>query len=274
MRRLSDFQIQEIRKRYENGLGQIKLSKIFGVDRRLIYYHIRDMRRPFITKNRFEIIPSSISEEVSECAGIIAGDGTMWKEKSRGIRIRIRGNPIDEKEYYDNFVAPLFIKVFNIDIKPKNFNGGSYGIEINSSKIGRFFNHVFEFPFGKKALSLTIPKVIIHDNKLLIAFIRGIFDTDGYLYITKYSLENSTSYVSFGLSSRKIIEQIRNFLISLGYKLTRITVDQSSPYTKNPKYQIRMCGKKQIIRFIKEFEPHNYRFMNKISMLKEVLENG
>jgi hypothetical protein len=66
-----------------------------------------------------------INAEVAELLGAFIGDG--WIEK-RKKGMYILGNITEDKEYYDNFLAPLFSKHFTLVI-PKEFSYWSvYGI--------------------------------------------------------------------------------------------------------------------------------------------------
>ena len=53
--------------------------------------------------------------EIAEILGAFIGDG--WIESSLNS-IYITGDKIEDKDYYDNFLAPIFSKNF-VDIKPK-----------------------------------------------------------------------------------------------------------------------------------------------------------
>jgi len=93
---------------------------------------------------------------------------------------------LDEVEHYDNHVVPLFNKVFNLNIKGRYFSRGTYGFVIWNIKVGSVFNDL-GFPYGKKSLTVRIPRVILKGrNKLLHArFLRGLFDADSHLGFSK-----------------------------------------------------------------------------------------
>ena len=126
-----------------------------------------------------------MSLELAEICGIHAGDGYMrLRERGRG-EVDISGN-LEEKDYYDAHVIPLFNKVFNLAIKGKVFVRGSYGF-VNSKKEMRDILISLGFPTGKKSEIVRVPKMIIESKNLRIyaAFLRGLFDTDGNLYFRK-----------------------------------------------------------------------------------------
>jgi len=279
--KLSKDVIAKMKQSYLEGASINKVARKFNVARSTVQRHLSDIRRPYEPRNAFELIPNDMTEEIAECAGIIAGDGTIWKEKNRGLRIRIRGNPKDEQEYYNNWVKPLFERTFNIKVLSKHFSGGSYGIEINSSKIARFFSEVFELPIGKKATTIKFPKCLLEARKeVKLAFLRGLIDTDGYIYFNTMPAKSwggtrfKTLYVGLGLSSEAIIGQIKEILTEYSFKVSKITVSKGSPWTNNPEFNLRVCGIKSFYRYLSEIKSNNPRFKQKIDIITEVMRNG
>ena len=59
-------------------------------------------------------IPSVITEDLAEETGMHLGDGFL---SAKRYDYRLKGNANDEKEYYINYIAPLFKSLYNIDIK-------------------------------------------------------------------------------------------------------------------------------------------------------------
>ena len=102
-----------------------------------------------------------LTPELAEIFGIHAGDGYMRLRGNKG-EIDISGH-LEEKEYYDNRVVLLFNKCFGINVKARYFSRGTYGIIFYSKDIARLFN-VFGFPFGKKSLSVSVPKEILQSE--------------------------------------------------------------------------------------------------------------
>lgn len=126
-----------------------------------------------------------MSPELAEICGIHAGDGYMRLRGGNKGEVDISGH-MEEKDYYDFHVTPLFNKVFNLDIEGKTFSRGSYGFvsyrkEIRDTLIS------LGFPKGKKSKTVRIPQQILesHNFKIYGAFLRGLFDTDGNLYFRK-----------------------------------------------------------------------------------------
>jgi hypothetical protein len=124
-------------------------------------------------------LPNTISSELAYLIGVLAGDGNIFVRKDKhDYRVKCVGNPLDEKEFYKNLLAPLFKKVFNIKLDNKNQDSNStYGFYIYSKSLVAFLNKIFGLPIGKKYDKLKIPK-IIRKNNLVADFIKGLADTD------------------------------------------------------------------------------------------------
>ena len=125
-----------------------------------------------------------ITPDLAEVCGIHAGDGYMRLRGNKG-EVDISGH-LEEKDYYDKWVIPLFNKIFGFDIKGKNFSRGSYGF-VSYKKEIRDALIAFEFPSRKKSKIVKVPSQILESGNpvLYVRFLRGLFDTDGSLYFRK-----------------------------------------------------------------------------------------
>jgi intein/homing endonuclease len=123
-----------------------------------------------------------ISPELSELAGLYAADGSMQKD-----HLRFWGNPIEDKEYYDNRIKFLFKKEFNIEINPHDKPSNSvYGFYVCKKPILESFRKL-GFPIGKKTYSVNVPKTIMKskDPEIWASFLRGFLSGDGCLNFDK-----------------------------------------------------------------------------------------
>ena|SRR3989344_6162587 len=128
--------------------------------------------------------PSKVSVELAEMIGIHFGDGSLYKDKKYNYVITYSGNLKSDKEYMD-FIFKLFFKLFNIHLKksinPKN---NSITLTLRSKDLFYFYKDCLKLPVGKKK-DLSIPYYIKDNKKFLIAFLRGLFDTDGCVTLQK-----------------------------------------------------------------------------------------
>lgn len=162
-------------------------------------------------------LPNTISPELAYIVGVLAGDGNIFVRKDKhDYRIKCVGNPKDEKEFYRNILAPLFKKVFNINLDNKNQDSNStYGFYIYSKSLVEFLSKVFGLPVGRKYDKLNISKVI-KDNDLTADFIRGLADTD--FGITFRGNRKFPSIVGSS-KSKKFFQEIAKELRLMGFTL-------------------------------------------------------
>lgn len=164
-----------------------------------------------------------LNSEIAELLGAFIGDG--WIQKN-GNSLFITGSPIEDKDYYDNFIAPLFSKHFS-EVKPKLFPYWKvYGIGLyRQNIIKKAINCGFQI--GHKCLVAKIPNNVFNssDNKIIIAVIRGIFDTDGSFWCEKSNAKTSTEWkrthnhhpeLRITSCSEELLKQIQYLLHNLG----------------------------------------------------------
>lgn len=123
------------------------------------------------------------SKELAEICGIHTGDGYLRNDGKRR-EWDISGN-IEERDYYDKHVIPLFNKIFNLNIKGRFFPGrNTYGFVIRDRKTVEFSHGVLDFPYGNK-IEIKIPKFILKNKTFMCSFLKGYFDADGCLHFSK-----------------------------------------------------------------------------------------
>ncbi len=135
-------------------------------------------------------IPTEMVPELAEDIGIMIGDGSIIQETEKSFAIKCSGDPIDEKHYYDHFVAPLKNRLFNARLQSRMLDtkrNNEYGIKFNSQSISYFYTKIIGLPFGNKEAIVDVPEIIKNSNTdaILISCLRGIFDTDGSVTFQK-----------------------------------------------------------------------------------------
>ncbi len=163
------------------------------------------------------------SPEIAEIMGAFIGDG--WIESDKNA-IYITGSPTEDRSYYETYLAPLFSKNFTL-VTPKNFKyWGVFGItSYKKEVIEKAIN--LGFQTGPKALIAEIPKEVLQakNREVIVALIRGIFDTDGCFWCDKSRTKTSSEWKrtynyqpQLGISScsKTLLEQIQFLLNKLG----------------------------------------------------------
>lgn len=197
-------------------------------------------------------------EDLAELVGIHIGDGCI-SENKRYSEYYLGGDLLEEKEYHDNWVAPLFNKKIMNPLFGKNVNYkehpkvGIYGFHIFNKKLIDFFK-TLGINSGSK-INIKIPDEILLNQKLLKRFIRGLFDTDGNLFFDKNrsakTPKNDRPTIKLGTVSKKLVNQVFNAL-----KLFGLHPRMKKPYKgkrdKNFVYTVLLYRKLDIEFFIRE----------------------
>lgn len=167
-------------------------------------------------------IPKEISKELAEETGWHIGDGSMNYYLNKGSKkglYSLRGHIIDDVEHYEKRIKAIIKTLYNLNIRcHKQDSTGIYGFQIWDDKIVFFKNKILKLPLGKKK-DIKIPKVFLYDKEHIKSAIRGIFDTDGTLY-----LENKRGKlyprIHIPTISEKLAKQLKKYINLLGINST------------------------------------------------------
>lgn len=206
-------------------------------------------------KKRKIRIPKTMSEELAEEIGIHLGDGTLPNKK---YYFSVRGG-YNEEEYYTKFVLSLYKKIYNIEL-PLIKRSSACGFEVNSKALYNFKNKTLGFVTGIKTHRIEVPKQIIDgDNeKIMRAFIRGVFDTDGCFSLIK---KGKYPVISLTIKSISAIESINEILKKLGF----------DPYFYSKGYSIYLNGPMRFIKWMNEIGTNNPKHKKRIEIIKSKL---
>ncbi len=210
------------------------------------------------------ILPNDISVELAEETGWHIGDGSMNyynnKGKLKGI-YQLRGHIEDDRNHYVKRIKPLFEKLYGIKISLREMPSTRvFGFQLWSSKLIKF-KEKLGLPLGKK-LEIFIPEVFLRDSNLKKAIIRGIFDTDGGIYLER---KNNKLYPKMEIKTISFIlsEQLLNIFKDLNFRCTR----HSGLYNKTANRQIIyvLCirGVEMFHKFMKEINTQNSKHQEK-----------
>ena len=154
-------------------------------------------------------LPRIISTELAYFCGILAGDGHIAYNRSKGrYLIKCIGNPSDEKPFYIDVVVPMIKKLFGMSVSAKLYdNGTTYGFLILSKTLVEFLCFTLGMPHGNKSGIIKINKCFLKSEALTVSFIRGFADTDFCLTLKKRYKTVHYYPVIVGVSkSKNIIE--------------------------------------------------------------------
>ena len=203
------------------------------------------------------------NKEIAEICGIHAGDGYLRNDGKRK-ELDISGN-VEEKDYYDLHVIPLFNKVFNLNIKGRFFpSRNTYGFVIREKKIIEFFHNELNFPYGSKSLIVKSPIFIMNNPIFIPFFLRGLFDTDGCLNFDR-KIGNSNHFkktkhfyprFSFTTVSKQLAKDIIRLTKKEGFNFKEhIYIPKKE--TENTIHTLETYGKTALLNWIKKISPKN-----------------
>jgi len=153
-----------------------------------------------------EISIPQLNEELAEILGVLNGDGYLGK---RPYEICITGSKL-ERDYF-LYIKKLLEKLFNLNFKI-SYQENKIRIRTYSKDLVLFLNKQYNLPIGKKTGNLTVPLKLKQNKNFLKAYIRGLFDTDGSIYIRRKK-EPVLEIISI---DKNYLEEVRKALGSLG----------------------------------------------------------
>jgi len=207
-------------------------------------------------------IPTKLSPELAEETGLHIGDGTMNFYKN-GKRIMgsyaLRGHIIDDKNHYQTIIKKLYKEIYNLDISLRDMpSTGCYGFQKWSNDIVNFKSKILNLPLGKK-LNIQIPHQFM--SKYSSDLIRGIFDTDGTLYLEN---RHNKLYPRIIISdiSYNLILQISKILKKLNIHSTNY-IEKRNKKNWNDLARLEVRGIKMLSKWFKIIKSSNQKHINK-----------
>ncbi len=229
-------------KKLENNWGQIKGANI-------------------TSRNTKEFEVPKESDELAELFGAILGDGHLEEikrdKKVRCYSVTITGDSSNDKDYILNHIKDLFKRVFNetgrlFYVKNKR----AIFLRVHGKKIIEFVKKKGINPGNKKDNNQGIPDWIKSNADYLKVCIRGLIDTDGSVhYISK---TNKNLRISFTSHIPKLLMEVRNSLIGLGFSPSKIIRER----------QVFLSSKYDISKYIKDIGFKNQKHLKRLESLQ------
>lgn len=210
-------------------------------------------------QNAYYYMLTAFSEELAEFVGLAFGDGSLiFRKNTDKLRFQLRGDAKSDKQHYLQFVIPLCNKLIGFPFLGKEVNliedrkNNAFGISIESRNIKNFFEQL-EVPVGVKD-ELSIPQWIKQNTKYSLAFIRGLFDTDGTIGYKKNNTAKSNLHmvdrISITSTSAILINGVSEIMQKANLK----------HYVRN--YKCKTNKKRAYV--VDLYKPHVKRFMSMV----------
>jgi DNA-binding transcriptional regulator WhiA len=141
-----------------------------------------------------------------------------------------------------------------------------FGFQIWSDELVKFKENL-----GLKVrpkLNLIIPKKFLINKELKIAVLRGIFDTDGCVYLEN---KNNKLYPRLQIATicKNLAEQMRDIFNELGLRATLNKSNYSLKGNRKQDYVITIRGKEMFHKFIEVIKPQNSKHILKYELYRK-----
>jgi len=210
-------------------------------------------------------IPKRITPLLAEEVGWHIGDGSMnWYSKQNGKNkgfYQLRGHHTDDKHHYIKRIKPTFKKLYDIDISLRDMPSTRvFGFQLwNNTLVA--FKQELGLPLGKKT-NIVIPETFLKTEELTKSVLRGIFGTDGCIYLDPRK-EKLYPRMEIKTISKTLAIQIHKEFNNLGLRTTKYLYEDNGLGNRKPSYTIVTRGEKMLELFMKTICPKNPKFIQK-----------
>jgi len=222
---IEDF--KEVLKLQKKGLSTRKISNIVKISPTTIWYWTCTSRKPRViySKNlekKLNKKSKKLSDSLAYIYGVLIGDGYIEKSK-RTYRIVLS---VTDRDFANEFICklkewtgmePKLIErnvTYDHTTKWGNRIVGKshyYVVRLNSKQVVEFLNSKGSF----RTYNWNVPKDIKNCNrrKIICSFLRGLFDSDGYVAFSK-----RTRFVGIQIFNTGGLKEVQELLRRIGIK--------------------------------------------------------
>lgn len=185
------------------------------------------------------------SDKLAEFIGIILGDGGVTINQ-----LRVTLNSIDD-EPYSKYIVNMIFKLFGEYPMIQKRRGNTLEVVISGRTLIEMIVKKGLVIGNKVVQNVGIPGWISKSNSYRQSVLRGLFDTDGSVYLDRHSF-NGNSYksicVAFTNYSPSLLGNINENLLHFGFSPTAST-----------KNRIMLRHRKEVLKFFREINPRNIK---------------
>ena len=188
-----------------------------------------------------------LDEKLAEIVGIMLGDGSNYVNLPKGTyQVRVASNFRTEQEYLLKFMKPLFENLFKINgwILKRPRLGCIY-LCFDSKELVYFLDSV-GVPCDSRKSKAPIPNWIKARKPFLVSCLRGLFDTDGSVFL--YNKPRDLVRISFKNANSRLLNDVRASLLQLGFHPNKMTYRTVS-----------LTRKEDVARFVREIGFNNFK---------------
>lgn len=207
-----------------------------------------------------------LTSNLCEFVGALIGDGHIMKNyKGKNFYgVLFTGNSELDKDYFLQKLSPIATSISST--KPCiTFRKEKKAIMMRfySKKLYQELVENIGLPTGNKTFTIKIPEKIIKSNdELIFATMRGIFDTDGTVFLDKRKIYKSPyPRISLQTVSKPLFDQLKA-------RLEKHFSLYTNYFAKRKVFVIEIYGKSQLDKWMQLIGFSNNRHLNKIKELQ------
>lgn len=232
----------------------LKLCRLFGFSKAYAYDIIHSIKnaspkwRAGHNSNKI-LLPKTLEDfiKLGYAVGCIQGDGSLYKKI-----VMLHNNDADVQKAY----CACLKEIFGVDSRVVNGHTCQMVITNGSLTLGRFLTEALSLPSENKSATISLPDLFCLNRAVLAAFIRGWFDSDGYVSPFNHCIEITSK-------SCEIVRKVAAALLSFGIL--------GSVYRKGIYWNVRIANKPYTQLFLEKIGS-NSRFKRK--RLIEAVKKG
>lgn len=200
-----------------------------------------------LSSNNVNMKPK-LTSELAEFIGILAGDGHVTFN-TRQNKILITGNLKTDLNYLKSYVKNLIETLFNIEPyftyrKDRN----AFVVYFYSKEIVDFIK---QLGFYKLKSDIKIPPSIYQDCLKMQRFVRGLFDTDGSIFVSDKKGAPDYPCIELTTISKHLGILTANFLRNQGFRVPKIR-SYKYKHSNNISYKVSLYGWENLSKWIAE----------------------
>jgi intein/homing endonuclease len=201
-------------------------------------------------------IPTELTTNLSYWMGLVIGDGCLIVN-DRTASVDFVNEDQDLLDSFENYLREYFLLDKNENIDRRNRKNNTWEIRYYCKKL---IYYLLKCGFTKTtALDKKIPDVVKKASKEnFIAFLQGLYDTDGGVYIQNHKHGYSHCEVAFNTSSLRLAKEVQAVLLNLGI-ISNLGISKKACIRQLPQgnkpsicaeaYKIRITGKEFLTKF-------------------------
>lgn len=177
----------------------------------------------------------------------------------------LRGHKKDDYEYYTNHITPLYRDLYNIDVKIRSWRD-VIGFQKASKMMVTFKHSTLGIPLGRKG-DIQIPHDIFNDVSFACSCLKGIFDTDGCIYLEKKA-SGLYPRIEISSTSKPLISQISAILEAIKID-SSCWIPRKQCGNWKPLFRISTRGTKNVNRWFESIGSNNPKHARKFEIINK-----